>query len=336
MTALSARLLKLNMLARTVSFKLSLFLLIQILSGYIIVSHMHYMNVKDMSIVELRLQHHNTVTREWLFNLFDSIDSRVDYVLLSYDKKKDNLSFSTDEGYIFLQDLMLPSIPSIVFHAIINSEGNLLGNSYKYPSPKVNVEDRLYFIKSKRGETVTYFGPYQSRLTDTFAYATIRRISNHDSSFGGVLVSELSLPQLASFCTSNPIAEELTTYILNPQGDILFKCLNSKPYFENSGKNFYQLSENSQFRDISVSSLSTKVETPDWLLYVSKLPSHSELQVLTIAAKKGISKDMEAILWKNNLYIIIIILAEIACFMLYRNSLIVESEATYSTFMDES
>jgi hypothetical protein len=96
------------------------------------------------------------------------------------------------------------------------------------------------------------------------------------------------------------------------------------------------LSENYQFKDISVSSVSTKFETQDWILYVSKLPTHSELQIITLTPKKVVMKELDYTLWQNNMYIAIIILAEIVCFLLYKSALITEAEATYSTFLDES
>jgi hypothetical protein len=288
--------------------------------------HLHSVQVKEQSLLELKINHHNTVMRESLLRAFDILDNYIDGVRDTYYTK--SLDYSNETGYFFLKGYINPAMPLLSSLSIYDDKGKLLANTLSYPPKDVEVNDRAYFKLAMTGQKVLYYGPYMGRTNNSWSYSTIRRLEAKDGSFKGVLVASVEASYFAGFCKDiSPITEnDVSTYITNSDNKIIIQCNNTDMASEYTSKDFYEYITKNQFKDITISTLSNRYESEDLILFSSKLPNYSELRIFTITPKGKVEHNIKAMAVESKLLELIILLGELVCFSMYWNALVKERD----------
>lgn len=96
------------------------------------------------------------------------------------------------------------SNPLINVAAYIDNKGEILNYSRSYPTPKINIADRDYFLNAQlaTGEGTFYSVPIQNRTNQDWIFYLTRKLHNRNGEFLGLIVVGISSEVFSKFYAS--------------------------------------------------------------------------------------------------------------------------------------
>lgn len=309
-----------NSIKGGVILKLGLFLSLQVFGIFLLVQHLHFMQVKERNFLEVRLQQQNLILKDTLLRSIDIADTSIDSVKMTLGARYLTDLWEPFERYNFLKGYINNTVPMLMSYSIYDENGELYANSFTFPFKKVNISDRQYFKDAKIGLDRLYYGPYYGRVIDKWSYSVIRRISKPTGEFNGVIVGTIGLHYFSEYCKSINILDGADTYIISSDNLVVLQCGYNKIVTENVGKSFFEVAAWGKLKDIKLSNEISNYYTDNWLLLVSTLPGHSGLRIATVTPKE--LPVAEAVKWQHQMIYLLILLLGSLCFIMYFNALV--------------
>jgi len=98
---------------------------------------------------------------------------------------------------------LLSDLPQGQALLVFGADGWMRGHSREWPTPRVNVMDRDYFIAQQReGDALFISRPLRNRINGRWMISLSRRISTPDGGFGGVVMAAVELEYFAGLFRS--------------------------------------------------------------------------------------------------------------------------------------
>jgi signal transduction histidine kinase len=162
-------------------------------------------------------------TQEWtkqLDNLTLTLSAQVSQTLYSANTALDSITqevkaakvederqfreFASKESQFVYLVQKTNSNPLINVAAYIDNKGEILNYSRSYPTPKINIADRDYFLNAQlaTGEGTFYSIPIQNRTNKDWIFYLTRKLYNRNGEFLGLIVVGISSEVFSKFYAS--------------------------------------------------------------------------------------------------------------------------------------
>ncbi|MBU3589310.1 ATP-binding protein [Polynucleobacter sp. 80A-SIGWE] len=162
-------------------------------------------------------------TQEWtkqLDNLTLTLSAQVSQTLYSANTALDSITqevkaakvederhfreFASKESQFVYLVQKTNSNPLINVAAYIDNKGEILNYSRSYPTPKINIADRDYFLNAQlaTGEGTFYSVPIQNRTNKDWIFYLTRKLYNRNGEFLGLIVVGISSEVFSKFYAS--------------------------------------------------------------------------------------------------------------------------------------
>ncbi|MGV0963613.1 MAG: ATP-binding protein [Polynucleobacter sp.] len=162
-------------------------------------------------------------TQEWtkqLDNLTLTLSAQVSQTLYSANTALDSIAqevktakiederqfreFASKESQFVYLVQKTNSNPLINVAAYIDNKGEILNYSRSYPTPKINIADRDYFLNAQlaTGEGTFYSVPIQNRTNQDWIFYLTRKLYNRNGEFLGLIVVGISSEVFSKFYAS--------------------------------------------------------------------------------------------------------------------------------------
>lgn len=180
---------------------------------------------RELENGERRVQHFGTMVGEHTARTFEAVDILLREIATDLNENRhDWENWTPAYGWEYLAKRHSRTLPQLRDLILFGRNGDQRFISTYFPSPRINVRDRPYFIALEGGETATTFGPYIGRNSGRYTYALARRIQDRTKSFSGVVFAALEPAYFQDFCWSNRLTDDFESVVINAKGQIVTSC----------------------------------------------------------------------------------------------------------------
>ena len=323
MLAINSVLEKVNTSIKTTGFQLILFLVIQLTGLMLAVASLHYIQVREQQLADMRLHYQNTVLRSNVVDQFEMLEAFADDLRYKLTVVSPWWNQSPDTGHLLLKSHILKTVPMVNRIQIFDKEGNMKFSSANYPVPPVNVSDRPYFLEMKtKGIDQLHFGPYIGRTFNRLTYSIIHKLVNERGVFIGVLLVAVDVDQFGTFCKNAVYSDSYDAVVLNPANEVIVWCSYNSVHKEAFSKPFIETKIGKGVTNVQLDQITLmNIDTPEYVLKINNISSYSGLKVITSVSKQGAYASMNALIWQNYMLLMVGLLSQTICFMMFNNSL---------------
>lgn len=180
---------------------------------------------RDLEEGEHRLQHFSLMMAEHSARTFEAIDVLLREISTDLSRnRRDWEKWEPSKGWEYVAQRQSRSMPQLRDLIIFDRNGDQRFISTRFPSPKVNIQDRPYFASLAKGTELTTFGPYISRNSGQFTYTVARRLVGDNGQFTGLAIGTIEPSFLQDFSWPNRLSDDFEAVLANSQGEIIASC----------------------------------------------------------------------------------------------------------------
>lgn len=180
---------------------------------------------RELQTGERRVQYFSTMIAEHTTRTFEAVDILLREVAgdLS-DNRRDWESWPQARGWEYLARRHSRSLPQLRDLIVFDREGNQIYISTYFPTPRINVRDRPYFVALAEGKPAASFGPYIGRNSGRYTYGLARRINDASGRFAGVVFAAIEPTYFQTFCWANRLSDDFESVVINAKGQVVTSC----------------------------------------------------------------------------------------------------------------
>ena len=189
------------------------------------VSNLLLSRASELEIGEWRVRDFGIMVGEHTARSFEAVDILLREIATELSEhKRDWESWEASHGWNYLATRHAKSLPQLRDLIVFDRDGLQRYISTYFPTPRINVRDRPYFIALKAGQKFTTYGPYIGRNSGRYTYALARRIDDAEHKFAGVAFAAIETGYFQDFCWANRLADDFESVIINAPGQIVATC----------------------------------------------------------------------------------------------------------------
>jgi signal transduction histidine kinase len=172
-----------------------------------------------------RVQHFGIMLGEHTARTFEAVDILLREIAtdLSEDHRDWN-DWEPKRGWEYLMQRHSRTLPQLRDLILFDRVGQQHFISTYFPSPRINVRDRPYFVALEQGDATATFGPYIGRNSGRYTYALARRIHDGQNNFAGAAFAAIEPAYFQDFCWANRLADDFESVVINAKGQIVTSC----------------------------------------------------------------------------------------------------------------
>ena len=179
----------------------------------------------ELEIGERRVRDFGIMVGEHTARSFEAVDILLREIASDLsERQRDWESWEASRGWNYLATHHATSLPQLRDLIIFDREGQQRYISTYFPTPRINVRDRPYFVALEEGQASAAFGPYIGRNSGRYTYALARRIDDAQHKFAGVAFASIETGYFQDFCWANRLADDFESLIINAKGQIVATC----------------------------------------------------------------------------------------------------------------
>ena len=179
----------------------------------------------ELEIGERRVRDFGVMVGEHTARSFEAVDILLREIATELSEhQRDWENWEASRGWKYLATRHAKSLPQLRDLIVFDREGQQLYISTYFPTPRINVRDRPYFIALKAGQRFTTYGPYIGRNSGRYTYALARRIDDAQRKFAGVAFAAIETGYFQDFCWANRLGDDFESVIINAMGQIVATC----------------------------------------------------------------------------------------------------------------
>lgn len=133
-------------------------------------------------------------------------------------------TWEAGRGWTYIAERHTRSLPQLRNLIIFDRDGELRFMSAYFPSERVNVRDRPYFVALEQGAAAISFGPFIGRISGRYTYALAQRIEDSAGNFAGIVTARTEPAYFSAHCWSGRLADDFESVIINAQGQVVASC----------------------------------------------------------------------------------------------------------------
>lgn len=301
--------------------KLLIFVCIQASTFFVYLSYVSTQIQHHNDDMEYKLIQKNRVTTEFITNIFDTVDSELDLMVIDIAKTQKSW-WGKLEWHNYLKESTGRIASVLEYVSVYSQKGITVGSSISSSSKIVDISDRVYFRNALAGKYKSYYGPFLGRLSDIWTYASIRRLSLTDGTFDGVLLGAVSLTALSNVCRDATQDIGIQTFILNSENKIIVQCSYNKVIISKTDADFFSSILNTTDIHSKVSTYPNRFETSDNIFLSSELTNGSGVKIITLIPKQEIYTSAKYAHIESSLTLSFLFISNLGLFSLYLTSLL--------------
>ncbi|OMH32099.1 sensor domain-containing diguanylate cyclase [Motiliproteus sp. MSK22-1] len=199
-----------------------------LLSLAVLVSSALYLYEKRQSILAEEIQNanrFNSLLLEQTARIYDSVDLLLRATVTKLEDGR-FLANNTERGLYELLNSYITGMPHIKALSVLDSTGNPLATTFRYPTSRPNFSERGYFRTLKNDPSLGMYidVPVRRRSNENqWLLNVARRLPAHDGSFGGVVVVSLVPEYFSSFYDSLKLEEGSYVSLLREDSTLLMR-----------------------------------------------------------------------------------------------------------------
>jgi signal transduction histidine kinase len=179
----------------------------------------------ELEVGERRIQEFGIMVGEHTARSFEAVDILLREIATDLSEvRRDWPAWDPRRGYEYLAKRHSQSLPQLRDLILFDREGLQRFISTYFPTPRINVRDRPYFVAIEQGQAATTFGPYIGRNSGRYTYALARRIEDGRRNFAGVAFAAIEPAYFQHFCWTNRLADDFESVIINARGQVIASC----------------------------------------------------------------------------------------------------------------
>lgn len=180
---------------------------------------------RELDLGERRVQHFGTMLGEHTARTFEAVDILLREIATDLNENhRDWENWAPAYGWDYLAKRHSRTLPQLRDLILFGRTGDQRFISTYFPSPRINVRDRPYFVALEGGDSVATFGPYIGRNSGRYTYALARRIQDARKNFSGVVFAAIEPAYFQDFCWANRLADDFESVVINAKGQIVTSC----------------------------------------------------------------------------------------------------------------
>jgi len=180
---------------------------------------------RELELGERRVQHFGTMVGEHTARTFEAVDILLREIATDLNENHHEWeNWAPGHGWEYLSKRHSRTLPQLRDLILFSRTGDQRFISTYFPSPRINVRDRPYFVALEGGASVATFGPYIGRNSGRYTYALARRIQDPAKNFSGVIFAAIEPAYFQSFCWANRLADDFESVVINAKGQIVTSC----------------------------------------------------------------------------------------------------------------
>ena len=153
----------------------------------------------ELEIGERRVRDFGIMVGEHTARSFEAVDILLREIATDLSEyQHDWESWDATRGWDYLAKRHATSLPQLRDLIVFDRDGLQRYISTYFPTPRINVRDRPYFVALEAGQKATTFGPYIGRNSGRYTYALARRIALNFGRFGVEVDDAAGIPLLQS------------------------------------------------------------------------------------------------------------------------------------------
>ena len=161
----------------------------------------------ELEIGERRVRDFGVMVGEHTARSFEAVDILLREIAIELSEhQRDWENWEASRGWDYLAKRHAKSLPQLRDLIVFDRDGLQRYISTYFPTPRINVRDRPYFIALKAGQRSTTYGPYIGRNSGRYTYALARRIDDAERKFAGVAFAAIETGYFQDFCWANRLA----------------------------------------------------------------------------------------------------------------------------------
>lgn len=180
---------------------------------------------RELANGERRVQHFGTMVGEHTARTFEAVDILLREIATDLNENQHGWeNWAPAYGWEYLAKRHSRTLPQLRDLILFGRNGDQRFISTYFPSPRINVRDRPYFVALEGGAKAATFGPYIGRNSGRYTYALARRIQDRAKNFSGVVFAAIEPAYFQDFCWSNRLADDFESVVINAKGQIVTSC----------------------------------------------------------------------------------------------------------------
>ncbi|MGE5471880.1 MAG: ATP-binding protein [Bacteroidota bacterium] len=180
---------------------------------------------RDIEAGERRLQHFGIMMAEHTARSLEAIDVLLREMSTDLSRSRRNWEkWTPAEGWEYVAQRHSRAMPQLRDLAVFDRDGEQRFISGYFPTPRVNVRDRPYFIALREGAETSAYGPYISRNSGRYTYGIGRRITGEGGIMTGIAFAAIDPTYLQDFCWSNRLSDDFEAVLINAKGAVVASC----------------------------------------------------------------------------------------------------------------
>ncbi|WP_153146697.1 ATP-binding protein [Dechloromonas sp. H13] len=180
---------------------------------------------REMAQGERRVQHFGMMLGEHTARTFEAVNILLREIATDLSENHTEWdSWQPSRGWEYLATRHSRNLPQLRDLILFDRAGEQRFISTYFPSPRINVRDRPYFVALELGDAAATYGPYIGRNSGRYTYALARRIHDGRGNFAGASFAAIEPAYFQDFCWSNRLADDFESVIINARGQIVASC----------------------------------------------------------------------------------------------------------------
>jgi signal transduction histidine kinase len=179
----------------------------------------------EIAAGEQRVQEFGTMLGEHTARSFEAVDILLREIATDLSEiHHDWQGWDSRRGHEYLAKRHARSLPQLRDLVLFDRQGLQRFISTYFPTPRINVRDRPYFVTLEQGQAATTFGPLIGRYSGRYTYAVARRIVDARRNFAGIAFAAIEPAYFQHFCWGNRLADDFESVIINAKGQVIASC----------------------------------------------------------------------------------------------------------------
>ncbi len=180
---------------------------------------------RELEQGERRVQHFGVMVGEHTARTFEAVDIQLREIASDLSENHANWhDWEPKRGWEYLAQRHTRNLPQLRDLILFDRVGEQRFISTYFPSPRINVRDRPYFVALEQGDRAATFGPYIGRNSGRYTYALARRIRDGQNNFAGAAFAAIEPAYFQDFCWANRLADDFESVVINAKGQIVTSC----------------------------------------------------------------------------------------------------------------
>ena len=275
---------------------------------------------RELEIGKRRTELFSIMLAEHTARTLEAVDILLREMASDLTHNQDWRDWEPNRGWEYVTSHHSRALPQLRDLAIFDDKGDQRFVSTYFPTPRLNISDRPYYLALKAGENNVGFGPFAGRISGQYTYALARRVGDAAGEFTGFTFASIEPGYLQEFCWPNRLADDFETVVINDNGEIIASCRPADLSTKSGviGKHASDTLYGGQLRDILPAT--GFVHANGLLVALAPIPGFANLRVLTVLPEASL-----LIKWREHL-IKLGILAALVSGLLVFGSLLVRRQ----------